>query len=156
MAIHVRSANRGDLPVLKRMIRENIDYLNAIDEPEEVSPSTIDRVEGLAFESDPLCTILVAEFEGQLAGYVLFFVGVDMDEVAPAYHINDLFVREVFHRKGVGRALMDTVREMAGSRGAARIFWTVWRKNPGAIAFYRSLGAESWNEELPMVWSTKA
>jgi GNAT superfamily N-acetyltransferase len=155
MKIEVRHARRDDLPIQKLMIHENIAYLNAIDEPEEVSDSTIGQVEELVFGPSPLCSALIAEIQREVAGYLLYFIGVDMDEVAPAFHINDLFVREALHRKGVGWTLMRRAREIAAARGARRLFWTVWRKNPNAIAFYRKLGAEIWDEELPMTWTAR-
>lgn len=155
MTIEVRSVRRDDLPILKLMIRENIEYLNAIDEPEEVSDTTIDQIEGLVFAPSPLCNVLIAELDREVAGYLLYFTGVDMDEVSPAFHINDLFVRVAAHRKGVGRALMNRAREIAIARGAARLFWNVWRKNPDAIGFYRALGAETRDEELPMTWKAR-
>jgi len=119
MTIEVRSVRRHDLPILKLMIRENIEYLNAIDEPEEMSDATIDQIEGLVFGPSPLCSVLIAELDREVAGYLLYFLGVDMDEVAPALHINDLFVRVDAHRKGVGRALMHKVREIAVAHSAA-------------------------------------
>ena len=153
MTITIRALRPADLPVLKDMIRENIDYLNAIDEPEEVSQETIDRVAALALGPDALCSVLIAEMDEQVGGYLLYFVGVDMDVVAPAIHINDLFVREALHRRGIGCALMNAARAVAKQRGAARLFWTVWRKNPKAIAFYRELGAKPWDdEEILMQW----
>jgi GNAT superfamily N-acetyltransferase len=155
MTIEVRSVRRHDLPILKCMIHENIEYLNAIDEPEEVSDATIDQIEGLVFGPSPLSSVVLAELDREVAGYLLYFLGVDMDEVAPALHINDLFVRIAAHRHDVGRALMNRAREIAVARGAARLFWTVWRKNPQAIEFYRSLGAEVWDEELPMTWNSR-
>jgi len=85
----------------------------------------IGQAEGLAFRAAPLCSILAAEIDWKVVGYLLYFVGVDMNEVAPALHINDLFVHEASHRKGVGGSLIHKAREIATARGAGRLFWTV-------------------------------
>ena len=37
-------------------------------------------------------------------------------------------------------------------RDPAIRFWTVWDKNPAAMAFYRHLGARPFSEEILMRW----
>lgn len=152
-AVAVRPATRADVPTIKRMIREFADYLNAIDEPEEPDQAAIDRIEAAAFGPKPLCRILVAEAGGRLAGYVVYYEGLDMDVVLPAAYVIDLFVRAAYRDRGAGRALMEAVAAIVKRRGGSTLFWTVWRKNPKALAFYEHLGARPWDEEILMKWS---
>jgi GNAT superfamily N-acetyltransferase len=135
------------------MIREFADYLNAIDEPEEPDQAAIDRIAGAAFGRKPLCRILIAEAGGRTAGYLVYFIGLDMDLVRPAAHVIDLFVRAPHRRRGAGRALMEAVARIVERQGGSTLFWTVWRKNPKALAFYRHLGARPWDEEILMRWA---
>lgn len=151
--VPVRPATRADVPEVKAMIHEFADYLNAIDEPEEPDPAAIDRIEGAAFGPQPLCRILVAEIGGRMAGYLVYFIGLDMDLVQPAAYVVDLFVRDDCRDQGAGRALMEEVAVIVERRGGGTLFWTVWNKNPKALAFYAHLGARPWDEEILMRWS---
>lgn len=139
--------------MIKTMIREFADYLNAIDEPEEPDQAAIDRIAGAAFGKNPLCRILIAEGGGSTAGYLVYYIGLDMDLVLPAAYVVDLFVRKAHRKCGAGRALMEKVAAIVRRRGGRTLFWTVWRKNPKALAFYRHLGARPWDEEILMRWS---
>jgi hypothetical protein len=47
-------------------------------------------------------------------------------------------------------ARMDAVKDIARKQQAKRIVWEVWRKNPLAIAFYKSVGGEVFDENLLM------
>jgi GNAT superfamily N-acetyltransferase len=48
--------------------------------------------------------------------------------------------------------LMQHAREIARSRNANQLIWTVWGKNLAAQAFYRQLGARPYDEEVLMTW----
>jgi GNAT superfamily N-acetyltransferase len=151
--VRVRPAKPADVPVIKTMIREFVEYLNAIDEPEEPNQAAIDRIAGAVFGKEPLCRILIAEADGRTAGYLVYYIGLDMDLVLPAAYVVDLFIREAHRKRGGGRALMEAAGEIVKRRGGSTLFWTVWRKNPKALAFYRHLGARPWDEEILMRWS---
>ena len=148
----MRHATRDDLPAVKAMVREFLDYLDAIEGPDDgpVGSEALDRLEVLAFGDRPVCTVLIAERDGRAAGYMVYALGVDMDRVAPSLHIADLFVRAPDRRTGVGRALMKAAAAIARVQDIPTMFWTVWRKNPPAIAFYERIGAIAVDEEIPM------
>ena len=54
----------------------------------------------------------------------------------------DLFVREDFRRRGVGRALLRTLAARARDDGARWMFWSVLKRNLGGRRFYRRLAQE--------------
>lgn len=154
MTVRIRQATAVDLPAIKAMVQEFVGFLNAIDDdPEDVGIEMLDRLDNLAFGPAPLCSILLAERDGHLAGYLVCFPGVFMDRVVASLHIADLFVREPDRRHGVGRALMEGAAAFAADRDIRTLFWTVWRKNPGAMQFYERLGASFVDEERLMMWA---
>lgn len=143
-----RKATEGDLPALTAMTREFNAYLDILggseiaDDAAEVAAAAMDRLRTLAFGPSPLCAVLIAELDGETAGYLNYFVGVYMEDATPALHIADFFVTETYRRRGVGKALMQEARRIAMDLGASRLLWTVWRRNLDAINFYEALGAE--------------
>ena len=48
--------------------------------------------------------------------------------------------------------MMRHAAEVMRARGARVILWTVWERNPRAIAFYTALGAKRIGGEIPMAW----
>jgi GNAT superfamily N-acetyltransferase len=146
MAITVRPAGAGDRAVVGCMLGEFIEYLNAIEASEE--QIDLDAVIDLGFGPAPVCKTLVAERDGMPVGYVSFHPGIW--EIYRAIHVVSLFVRTEARGSGAGRALMDEVKAFAREQQAKRVVWEVWRKNPPAIDFYESIGAEVFEENLRM------
>lgn len=152
MSVAIRPATLDDLPVIKAMMREFVDYLNAIDEPEDVPDEEIAHIESMAFGDAAPCRILIAQLDGNTAGYLTYFWGMSMDGVAPALFVGDLFIKAEHRKRQVGRDLMEHARAIALAAGATQVNWTVWRKNRAAQAFYRSIGAREYSEEILMTW----
>jgi|SRR6185295_1556221 len=158
----IREATEADLPVLTAMTREFNAYLDALGGNEvaadaaAVAAAAMERLRSLAFGPNPLCTVLIAEFDGQTIGYLNYYLGVFMDDATPAVHVADFFVTRKHRRRGAGTALMLEVRRIATEAGASRLFWTVWRKNEDAIRFYQKLGAAPEEESILMEWLMKS
>jgi diamine N-acetyltransferase len=152
MTVHIRPARPADLPEIKLLLRESAEHLNAIDEPERILDEDIDRIEQLAFGPGAVCTVLIAERDGKVSGHLSYFWGLSKEGVAPALFVGDLYVRSSCRGQGIGRMLMQHAREIARSRSANQVIWTVWRKNLPAQAFYRQLGARPYDEEVLMTW----
>jgi GNAT superfamily N-acetyltransferase len=89
---------------------------------------------------------LIAEEDGEAAGFALFFP-VYSTWRGRALHLEDLFVRPKFRGRGIGKALLRRVAALAVERECALLFWHVLDWNTPAIEFYKSLGAtalEDW------------
>jgi diamine N-acetyltransferase len=121
MTVHIRPARPADLPDIKLLLREAAEHLNAIDEPEPVLDEEIDRIEQLAFGSGAVCTVLIAERDGKIAGHLSYFWGLSTEGVAPALFVGDLYVRSSCRGQGIGRMLMQHAREIARSRNANQL-----------------------------------
>jgi len=67
-----------------------------------------------------------------------------------------LFVRETARAQGVGKALMTEATRILRRRGGQTVLWTVWDRNPAAIAFYQRLGVTTVSEEIIMEWQETA
>jgi GNAT superfamily N-acetyltransferase len=148
----LRRATEADLPAIKRMAHEFVEYLNAIDGPAAIDPAPFDRIEKLAFGREPLCTIELAEIDGTPVGYMIYFMGIETNGFEPALHIADLFVREGWRERGIGRVFMDRAVSILRKRGGSTLFWVVWNRNKTALDFYRRLGAQIWDEAILMRW----
>src|SRR5690606_22867837 len=127
--LSIRTADRGDLQELSQLWYEFETWLNAIADSFPIDAAKFDRFEALAFGPNAHCTVLLAELRGTVVGYLVYYPGVWMDDMAACIHVADLFVRPVAHRQGIGRALMEHVRTVARGTGCEHVFWTVWRKN---------------------------
>jgi GNAT superfamily N-acetyltransferase len=67
--------------------------------------------------------------------------------------LEDLFVREAFRNKGVGKALLAKVARIARSENCFGMRWEVLDWNQPAIDFYKRLGAsflDLWKSVLLM------
>ena len=67
----------------------------------------------------------------------------DRDTVITSHkslYIDDLCVEEGCRGKGVGKAIYNEILRYAKMRGCYNVTLNVWCCNPGAMAFYESLG----------------
>jgi GNAT superfamily N-acetyltransferase len=104
-------------------------------------PFTADRVREDAFGASPRFALLIAEVDGEAAGYAMYHAAYDSDLAVPAVRLVDLYVDEHARGLGVGRALMGAVARETVRAGARVLEWGVHEGNTRAIAFYRALGA---------------
>ena len=146
MGVTVRAAQAADRAVIKRLLGAFMDYLEAI-EPGEAA-ADLDALVDQAFGPDPVCATLIAEREGEPIGYAGYHLGVW--EIYRAIYVVSLFVLPEARGTGAGFALMDAAKAIARERGAKRIVWEVWKKNPPAIAFYEKIGGTVSEENLRM------
>jgi GNAT superfamily N-acetyltransferase len=130
----IRPAIATDMPLLTTLIQELATY--------ERDSTTVSEVRLLrdGFGAQPKFHVLLAEFEGQPAGYALFFDSYSSFR-GPAIFLEDLFVRPQFRGKNVGRALFAQVARIATDANAFGVMFNVLNWNDSAIRFYRKIGA---------------
>jgi GNAT superfamily N-acetyltransferase len=90
--------------------------------------------------------VAIGYFNEQPVGFVLFFHNYSTFLGRPGIYIEDLFVDELFRRRGFGGALLRYVAMLANERRCGRLEWSVLNWNRPAINFYRKLGAVPMDE----------
>jgi ribosomal protein S18 acetylase RimI-like enzyme len=104
--------------------------------PEEAAVRA--RLEELLDE--PGARVLVAENEVGVVGVASFWIKPDLAHGDIVVEVPMLVVTEDHRRSGVGRLLMEEVRNIASDNGASQIELVATRANVTAREFYRSLG----------------
>ncbi|CAH9116072.1 unnamed protein product [Cuscuta europaea] len=77
-----------------------------------------------------------------VAGFTLFFPNYSTFLAKPGFYIEDIFVRDAYRRKGLGKMLLSAVAAQAAKMGYGRVEWVVLDWNVNAINFYEQMGAE--------------
>lgn len=142
-AISIRPAAREDVPVVARLIRALADY-------ERLAHECFADEAALAahlFGPRPYAEVLVAEVDGDPAGFALFFHNYSTFLTKPGLYLEDLFVVPERRGLGLGRRILSALAALAVERGCGRLEWSVLKWNAPAIGFYERLGAvpmEEW------------
>ena len=140
--LQLRPATMDDAALLRAMIRELAEYEHELD---QVCISEDDlRRDG--FGENPRFRALIAEWDGQPAGYALFF-GYYSTWAGRGLYLEDLFVREKFRGRGIGTALLARVARIAVEEHCRGVHWEVLNWNAKAIAMYKEIGAH-----FPDLW----
>lgn len=138
----VRPCLSADVETLAGLIRE----LATFEKLEHFARATPEALRAHLFGSQPLATALLAEVDGAVAGFALYFSTYSTFRGQPGLYLEDVFVREAYRGRGIGRALLAAVARAAVDRGCGRLEWAVLDWNAPAIGFYRSLGARPLDE----------
>ncbi len=137
MAVAVRAAVPGDLPLVAALIRELATYERLADKV-RFDEAELGRH---LFGPRPHAEVLVGEVDGAAQGFALFFHSFSTFEGRPGIYLEDLFVREAARGCGLGKALLRRLAALAAARGCARLEWSVLDWNAPAIGFYEAIGA---------------
>jgi GNAT superfamily N-acetyltransferase len=139
--LDIRPATVDDVPLLMRFSRELAEY-------EREPSAVVVTEEALAkdgFGSHPKFRALIAEWDGQPIGYALFYDFYSSWRGSGIF-LEDLFVREQFRGRGIGKALLSHVARIARQEGHYAVRWEVLDWNKPAIEFYKSLDAKFMDE----------
>ena len=133
----IRNACESDIPTILQLIRELADYERLLHEV----VATEERLRENLFGRRRHAEVLLAEVEGKIAGFALFFHNYSTFLGRPGIYLEDLFVLPEYRRKGIGKAFFRQLARLAVARGCGRFEWSVLNWNEPALKFYRSLGA---------------
>jgi GNAT superfamily N-acetyltransferase len=138
----LRPARPEDTALLREMIAELAEYEHLTD----VMRGDERRLGQALFGERPFAEALIAERDGEPAGYAIFFTTFSSFLASPGVWLEDLFVRPAQRRFGVGRALLSAVAARTRELGGERLEWAALDWNELALGFYRGLGASTMNE----------
>ncbi|HWS80999.1 MAG TPA: GNAT family N-acetyltransferase [Rubrobacter sp.] len=133
--IKTREATAEDVARIHILVRELAEKVG--DEP-PTEEAVRARLEELLDE--PRARVLVAENEAGIVGGVSFWIKPDLAHGDTVVEVPMLVVGEDHRRTGVGKLLMEEVRNVASDNGASQIELVATRANVTAREFYRSLG----------------
>ncbi|WP_260703907.1 GNAT family N-acetyltransferase [Edaphobacter flagellatus] len=141
----IREASPEDVPEMLAFIRELAEYER---EPEAAVATAEDLLRD-GFGPQPVFQCLIAEWTEdnvtKPAGMALYFHFYSTWRGNAGIHLEDLFVRPQFRRKGIARALFARLAQISLSRGD-RFQWHVLDWNQMAIDFYQQMGAHMLDE----------
>lgn len=133
----LRPAVPTDAPLILQYIRDLAEYER---EP-EAAVATEGDILNYAFSEHPLVKVTLAEWDGQPAGFALWFLNFSTWQGKPGIYLEDLFVPPAFRGKGIGKALLQHLAALAVRSGWTRFVWQVLDWNTPAIEFYEAHGA---------------
>lgn len=135
--VSIRFAQPNDVHAIIGLIRDLAEYER---EPDAVKIREEDVLR-YGFGNDAVFSCLLAECDGCIAGFALYFTTFSTWEGKPGIYLEDLFVKPEYRGRGLGKALMVRLAQITIEKGYTRFQWQVLDWNTPSIEFYESIGA---------------
>jgi|SRR6185312_5307219 GNAT superfamily N-acetyltransferase len=137
MSLTIHRARRNEVPLVLSLVRELAEYEELSHEVE----ATETLIEASLFSESPRLFCEIAEWNGEPAGFAVWFLNYSTFAGRFGIYLEDLFVRPQFRRNGIGKALLAHLARTCVENGWSRLQWAVLDWNAPSIEFYKSLGA---------------
>ena len=141
-ALRIDPATEQDVPTLVALIRALAEYERLADEM--IADDA--RLHESLFGAHPAAEAVIARIGDEAVGFAIWFHNYSTFLGRRGLYLEDLFVKSEFRSKGVGRALLQHLAQVALDRNCGRLEWSVLDWNETAIGFYESLGARGLDE----------
>jgi GNAT superfamily N-acetyltransferase len=137
MAHVIRSATPSDVPGMLSLMRELAEY----EKLTHLFVATEETLSEALFGPRPSAEAIVAQREGSIVGYALFFHNFSTFLGRRGLYLEDLYVQPALRGSGLGTALLRRLASIAVERQCGRFEWAVLDWNQSAIDFYTKMGA---------------
>src|SRR5262245_54797768 len=137
-SITISNATEQDLSTILSFIRGLAEYEKLTD----MCVATEESLRETLFGPTPDAQVLIGRLNGAPVGFALFFHNYSTFLAKPGIYLEDLFVLPEHRKKGVGKALLVKLAQIARERNCGRLEWSVLDWNQPAIEFYQRLGAK--------------
>jgi diamine N-acetyltransferase len=138
----IRAARPDDSALIFALVRELADYEKLSHEVD----ATPEAIAAALFAREPKLFCDIAEWNGEPAGFAIWFLNFSTFRGRHGIYLEDIFVRPAFRKKGIGKALLARLAARCVEQGYARFEWAVLDWNNPAVDFYRSIGAQVMDE----------
>lgn len=135
--LEFRYAVRDDAALILNFIKELAEYENLQDEV----VATEDILKEWIFDKEK-AEVLFAVVDGKEVGIALFFHNFSTFLGRAGLYLEDLYVKAEYRGKGIGKAFLKKLAQIAVERGCGRLEWVCLDWNQPSIDFYLSLGAQ--------------
>jgi len=137
VSLLIRPAVAADAELIYSLIRELAEYERLLDKVD----ATLEMTAAALFGANPRIFADIAEWNGEPAGFALWFFNFSTFRGRHGIYLEDLFVRPSSRGRGIGRALLRELARRCLAEGLVRLEWSVLDWNEPSIGFYKSLGA---------------
>jgi GNAT superfamily N-acetyltransferase len=136
--LSVTPATRHDAPAIAELLDEIDRFYGATD----IDPvgRRAAQIEAALFRDQPVAYVLLARDSDKVVGMAAYSFLWPAAGVTQSLYLKELYVTARHRRRGVGRLLIDKLRQTASESGCSRIEWTTDEDNPDAQRFYEKLG----------------
>jgi GNAT superfamily N-acetyltransferase len=135
--LRITPAVESDAPLILSFIRKLAEY----EKLSHLVVATEANIRENVFGTNPVAEVLLAYWNGEPVGFALYLRNFSTFLGQPGIYLEDLFVEPEHRGKGIGKALLIRLAQIAIERGYGRLEWAVLDWNTPSIEFYRSLGA---------------
>jgi diamine N-acetyltransferase len=140
--LQIRPATCADAPLIASLVRELADYEKLLHEARATPADFLRELES----PNPVIRVLIAEWNGEPAGFALYFFNFSTFVGRRGLYLEDLFVRPALRSHGIGRGLLRALARIAQEQDCGRMEWAVLDWNEPALRFYKTLDARQMNE----------
>ena len=126
-----RAALPADEAAWRQLWRGYCDFYNAT-VSDEVTSRTWKRI----LDPDSAVMCIVAEVDGQVYGFANCVVHEATWETQPICYLEDLYVLPSARSHGIGKALIEWLRNAMRAEGWARLYWVTRQDNADARRLY--------------------
>ncbi len=141
----IRRAQRGDEAAIVAMIHELAEFERAAQE----CTVTESQISAALFGDHPTACAHVVEVDGRPAATAVWFRNFSTWDGVAGIHLEDIYVRPAFRRRGLARRLLSALAAECVEHGYTRMSWAVLNWNVDAIALYDAVGGRPQDE-----WTT--
>jgi ribosomal protein S18 acetylase RimI-like enzyme len=146
LGLTIRKASPADAEVVSELaLRIFLDTFGPQNQPEDIelhAARSYSREIQLAEINDPSLTYLLAEMDGEPAGFAMIGLprSESCEQFAAPIELFRFYIDKKWHGKGIALPMMHACEDVARSLGGKTIFLNVWLENPRAIRFYEKIG----------------
>jgi len=136
MSITIRRASKEDCPRIMELIHELAEYEKS---PQEVNV-TASHFEESGFGSSPVWWAFVAEIDGIIYGFALYYVRYSTWK-GQCMYLEDFYITPEKRRQGIGSLLFERLITEAKEKKFSGMIWQALEWNELAFNFYRKYNA---------------
>ncbi|MEX3932926.1 N-acetyltransferase family protein [Paraburkholderia phymatum] len=137
MSATIRAATPADVGAMLALMRELAEF----EKLTHLFIATEEGVHDALFGARPSAEALVAERDGRIIGYALFFHNYSTFLGRRGLYLEDLYVQPAERGTGLGSKMLRHLAALAVERQCGRFEWSVLDWNQPAIDFYQKMGA---------------